>query len=783
MPAEREWLRTSVFPELDQRLRERHHRLEPIDLRRGVEADTSDRQQSAELLALKVGLEEIDRASGLQIVLVGDRYGWTPPEERMRAAADDAGFEVDVAGKSVFELEIEFGLRGNLGDQPQCFFYFREPLDYDRMPPAVAAEYSGDPNADRLAELKRRIEEAMPDRVRHYRAEWDEENNTLTGLDDFGRMVLEDLWQTLDAQTSACADSPPPGWEDDQQQLLAGFVAAGAQGFVGRAELVDQLMGLARSLGGEAGAWGECVVGASGAGKSALFAQVHHTLAQEDVILLAHAAGIGVRSIQVDWMLRRWVWQLAQSLETENPIGDGSTSREVEAAFVELLARASESRRVVLLIDGLDQFEPTARAERLTWLPEAWPENARLIATTTSGATSEAMERRSGAEVISLGPLDAEEVGQIAEAVGRRRHRPVEAEVLDELLSKRLPGGTAAAGLPLWLESALEELSLLDSGDAALDVARQLPPDVESLYDWMLKRNEERLGSGWARGFVNLIAASRNGLRESDFEVLLPKIIRLFEPTAPREPWDGLKFPVLRRAFRPYLVECGPEGRWDFSHGQLRESIRRGSLRDPQLVQRLHTSIAYHLKSLPSSDPLRQTELMVHLIESEDRLRAAHHYSGELPEAELAGATQALVDHILAGSSQTPNAGLAWTASLLIEPKLKKAQVGMLCRRFNFELLDSLANNAPIDTRRRLADATRQAAEELVEQEPENPQWQQDSAVSYQRLAKFHEETGNQAEADTCWGRCHDALAALRGAHVALDPPVAELLAELDERR
>lgn len=783
MSAEREWLRTSIFPELDQRLRQRHHRLEPVDPRWGVEADTPERQHSAELSALEVGLEEIHRALGLQIVLVGDRYGWTPPEERMRAAADDAGFEVDVAGKSVFELEIEFALRGNVGDQKQCFFYFREPLDYDRMPPETAAEYSGDPNADRLAELKLRIEEAVPDRVRHYRAEWDEENNTVTGLDDFGRMVLEDLWQTLDDATSASANSAPPGWEDDQQELLAAFAALGQEGFVGRAGLVDRLVELAGSPAGESGAWGACVVGASGIGKSALFAQVHRMLEQQDVILLAHAAGIGVRSIQVDFVLRRWVWQLARSLETESPVGETSTSREVAAAFVKLLAQASESRRIVLLIDGLDEFEATPRAERLTWLPETWPENARLIATTTSGATSEAMERRSGAELISLDPLDAEEIGQIAAAVGRRRRRPIEAEALEELSGKRLPGGAAAAGLPLWLESALEELTLLDSGDAALEVARQLPPDVESLYDWMLKQNEKRLGIGWARGFVNLIAASRCGLRETDFEVLLPKVTRLFEPTARREPWDGLKFPVLRRAFRPYLVQCGPEGLWDFSHGQLRESIRRGSLRDPQLVQRLHTSIAYHLKSLPSSDPLRQTELMVHLIWSEDRLRAAHHYSGDLPEAELAGATQALADHILAGSSQTPNTGLAWTASLLIEPKLKKDQVGMLCRRFNFELLDALANNAPIDTRRRLADATRQAAEELVEQEPENPQWQQDSAVSYQRLAKFHEETGNQAEADTCWGRCHDALSALRGARVVLDPPLAELLNELDERR
>ena len=31
--AERDWLRTRVFPELEERLRERRHHLEPIDLR------------------------------------------------------------------------------------------------------------------------------------------------------------------------------------------------------------------------------------------------------------------------------------------------------------------------------------------------------------------------------------------------------------------------------------------------------------------------------------------------------------------------------------------------------------------------------------------------------------------------------------------------------------------------------------------------------------------------------------------------------------------------------
>ncbi|HUT89007.1 MAG TPA: AAA family ATPase [Thermoguttaceae bacterium] len=800
MRAERECLGTSVFPELDERLRRRHHRLEPIDLRWHVEADTADRQPSQELWTLKVCLQEIARARPLHIVLLGDHYGWVPPPARTQAVIQEAGFEADPAGKSLVALEIEFALRGNPDSLDRPFFYFREPLDYDNLPQDVALAYRDAAQADKLAELKERIERQMPDRVRRYRAEWDEESKTLTGLDDFGRMVLEDLWQVLDDETRAYDDSPPPGWQDEQRWLLDRFVEARSRGFVSRGELVDRLVGLARSPSGEGQPWGACVTGVSGAGKSALFAHLHRALGRDAVILLAHAAGAGVRSIQLDAMLRRWTPELARALQLDVPISDASTSREVEKSFARLLTQASDERRVVLLIDALDRFEPTPRAQRLTWLPDPWPENARLIATTSPGPASEALERRAGVEIVPLAPLAPEEAHEMAEAVCGRRRRPLEPEVLDVLLSKQLPGGAPAAGMPLWLESALEELILLDADDVVragrgsvetaqeqldelvLDTARELPADVEALYDWVLKRNEELLGPGWVSGFVNLIAASRNGLRESEFEALLPKVAKLFVPTAPRRPWDGLKFAVLRRAFRAHVAQGGADGAWDFRHAKLREAIRRRNARDPQLVHRLHTSIAYHLKSLPASDPLRQTELMVHLIGSEDRLRAAHYYSGELPDEELAGATQALADHILAGSNQRPNEGLGWTASLLIEPKLDRSQKGVLCRRFNSHLLDALANNAPVDARRRLADATRQAAGELAEQDPENPQWQQDSVTSYRKLAEFHEEAGNQTEAETCWRRCRDTLFALRAAHVPLDRPLVDLLNHLEQR-
>ena len=110
MQVERDYLRNHVFPVLEERLKERFHHLEPIDLRWGVETKTTEEQEKKELLILKVCLEEIERSRPFLIGLIGDRYGWIPPEDRMKTAAQKAGFKTDVAGKSVTALEIDYGV-------------------------------------------------------------------------------------------------------------------------------------------------------------------------------------------------------------------------------------------------------------------------------------------------------------------------------------------------------------------------------------------------------------------------------------------------------------------------------------------------------------------------------------------------------------------------------------------------------------------------------------------------------------------------------------------------
>lgn len=138
MHAERDWLRERIIPALEERLRERHAHLEPIDLRWGVENLSAEDEEAKELIVLKVRLDEIERSRPFLIGLIGDRYGWVPPEGRMQTAIDEKRFKTDVQDKSVTALEIEFGVLDSPDQQRRSHFFFRDPLPYDDMPPEVA---------------------------------------------------------------------------------------------------------------------------------------------------------------------------------------------------------------------------------------------------------------------------------------------------------------------------------------------------------------------------------------------------------------------------------------------------------------------------------------------------------------------------------------------------------------------------------------------------------------------------------------------------------------------
>lgn len=779
MHAERDYLYHFVFPELAERLQERQHHLEAIDLRGAAEKPAPEEEQAKESLVLKMCLSEIARSRPFFIGLIGDCYGWTPASERLQAAVQEQGFVTDVRGKSVTALEIEFGaLEGH--DVPRrCHIYLRSPLPYDQMPREVARRYSdaysAAPDASqvvsRLTDLKRRIIDhpALAGRVHAYRAEWDPVSRSVTGLDDWGQQVLEDLWTDLDAVTSGSIATAFTSSRDEDRWLLEKFVERHARGFVGRSDLTAELLRHVRSASWETLRWGVCVTGESGSGKSALFAHLHRELAESDnVLLLSHAAGIGSRSSRVDVMLEGWVRTLSEVLGEHSTLPENAPPERIEQLFRRYLSRAAESRRVVILIDALNQFEQTPRAQHVTWLPKALPTNVRLIATAVPGLESRSLVSRAGARDVPLPALTAEEARQIAQGVCRRYHRVLDTSTLAELLEKKAHG-TNASSSPLWLEIALEELNLLDADDYSRanttytgsfderlrqmlhDAARALPSDIDGIYAYLLDRIERLFGVFWARAFVNLLGVSHNGWRESDLRALLPRAATVLraQPSTKADvigEWNALQFARVRRSLRGHLLERGAHGQWDFSHEHARTAIQRRNLQTLSLEQEFHSLIARHLFSLPPSDPVRSAELMAHLLGSRDRQSTVRYYAGPLETAELYDATRALASYIASGTDEKPNPHLRWTISLLQEPVDDAARIA-LCRRYVSPLVDLVGQTADISTCGYILESVVQVATEIAERCPDSPDYHETVMEAQAQLGQIQREEGKASEA------------------------------------
>jgi len=685
----------------------------------------------------------------------------------MRAAANEAGFDVDVNGKSVTALEIEYGALTVPDQLHRTFFYFRDPLPYDEMERQTASqfsdEYSDNPDVRdshaRLDALKSRIEQKMPDRVRHYRVNWDSTQKVVTGLEDFGKLVREDLWSALDEEMRAFAVPVTSDWREQERWLLEQFVEERSRDFIGREEATERAIEFAIS---EESSEKKvlCFTGEPGAGKSAFFAHLYRELQLQDVLLLANATGASPDSVQIDMVLQRWANEVSGLLDIQFRVPEDTDGKELDEAFANLLHHASRQKKIVLLVDAINQFSPSIRTSYVTWLQRLLPDNVRVIITSTRGTELEALESRTDSEIVVLGGMPAEECERVAQSLCRRYHRTPHTELIGVLLNKKGQDGQPVATNPLWLTLAVDELNLLDEDDFAraerdfdgtpeerlhqllLSAAASFPTDVQGLYADILDRAGLVHGEALVKGFINLIAASRFGWRESDLRALMPIVSG--------EPWSDLRFASLRRSMRTHLAQWGMFVQWDFCHSQFREAVVSRDLSDADWCKRLHEIIADYLESLPHNDPMRESELMFHYIHADDKQRAARLYSDiSLSANGLDSATKTLAEYTNKSTPAfpgwavmftkcDPNSGevidvigippsynipeLKWVMTLL-EYAGDEDNLYYICHRIRMFLINTINNSHPIGVQRVILDAVLKFVSVHAADQDEDNKW------------------------------------------------------------
>jgi nephrocystin-3 len=574
MQAERDYLVRFVFPKLREELLRRRIHFVDVDLRWGV---TSDQD------ALELCREVVDECRPRFVCILGGRYGSVPPGKARSITADEVHYGV---------LDRAFTNRGF------AFFYFRDDAATAAMAEASPGEFrelERSENQRKLTELKEAIVAAGLNPF-IYQAEWDSGSRAFTGLKQFGDRVYDDLLSSMTADVRlqdrfATADVSELDEFDEETAATEAFVEEHCERFMlgSRATVLEELLAHARATGGNGYL---CLTGAPGSGKSALLAHFSQQPAlgvESSTILISHFVGVSPGSTDVRRTLRRLCHELKKScpdLTAEIP----DHPETLRLAFQAFLRQACLSRRVVILLDAVNQFDAPPHSAALEWLPEQMPDTARIILSAIASPALEEMRRRAcKPREVDLNQLSVSDGEAIIEQFLKRYRKSLEPQQRAALLSK------GDAGTPLYLLAALEELRTLGIYEEITRRIAELPSSTAALFAWILERlandtgfrdpTRRQVGHKLVSHFAAVLGASRYGLSQRE-------LVDLLDVSDPQG-----NVAALLHLLRPYLMRRGDL--LDFYHQQFRATAETAWLRTEEQRQAAHEGLANYFEAQP----------------------------------------------------------------------------------------------------------------------------------------------------------------------------------------
>ncbi|REK32855.1 MAG: DUF4062 domain-containing protein [Planctomycetota bacterium] len=631
MHAERDWLVKRVFPALRERLEKHRVHLIDIDLRWGI-----TEQQASNDQVLDLCLDQIDECRPFFLGLLGERYGWVP--EELPGEASRHGWTQSHTGKSVTELEIRWGvlLRPEMRDH--ALFCFRDRSFDADVPEAKRSDVlaEDDASAEKLARLKDEIRAAdlpipvvedYPCRYAGLRINWglarfdlDEADQqslervaadglvdnaeyaqlddrlkeivhqygvvSLDGLEEFGRRVLESLWNAISAELdlAAAPSEEAPDELTEERGYHERFMESRLRVYVGRQALLDELTEFAEGDGEQ-----PCLVtGPSGSGKSAAMAKFADVYAarRSDATVISHFIGASPASTSLRQTLHRLCSELKAACGFEDDVPPDTNS--LITTFRQFVTQVPEDRRAILIVDALNQLDESENAHQLYWLPWQFPPHVKLIASCIDDpdreeAVLKAFEHRQKRHV-PVRPLTNEERFAIVEQVPSLSAKSLDPRQVQQLLEN------PATTNPLYLLVALEELRGFGSFEQLGRRIELFPRDgdtVTALFTQVIERLEDEFENETVQSVLSLLACARRGL--SDRELL-----DLIEGTgvAVDDSTSDL-FPIVRQ-LRPYLQHRGEL--WDFFHRNLYKAVHARYLEDDEAQSAVHARLAEYFQ-------------------------------------------------------------------------------------------------------------------------------------------------------------------------------------------
>jgi len=559
MQEEREELVKRVFPQLRRLCESRGVTWGEVDLRWGVTDEAK-----AEGKVLPLCLEEIEHCRPYFIGILGERYGWVN-RQIPESLFESQPWLRQHLDQSVTALEILHGVLNDPAMARHAFFYFRDPACAAQRPGFVEEDPALRPL---LVKLKNDIRgSSFP------------VSEPFATPKQLGEWVLRDLTAVIE---ELYPEKTIPIPLDRAALDHEAYAASRRMVYIGRDEYRSKLDAHAAADGPPL-----VIAGQSGGGKSALLANWTHTWSERhpETPVLVHF--IGAAPDSADWMamLRRLLGEFQRKFGIEIQIPDQPDA--LRAAFANALHMVSTRRRVVLVLDALNQIEDRDGALDLVWLPPVIPANVRLIVSTLPGRPWDNLKERDW-PVMIVEPLTTPEREELIDKYLRRY-----AKALSPGVTHRI-AVAPQTGNGLYLSTLLNELRLFGSHeqlDQRIDWYLEATTPIE-LYRKVIERWEQDYGQpdpscpNVVRESLVCLWAARRGLSETEL----------------LESLGTAGLPLSHAIWSPLYLAAGDAllnrgGLLTFAHEFLREAVRDAYLTTPQIVDRVHVHLADYFES------------------------------------------------------------------------------------------------------------------------------------------------------------------------------------------
>ena len=462
---------------------------------------------------------------------------------------------------SVTALEIAYGALATPEKRSQTLFYFRHiesecPEDY------LVEDLE---HKKKLDQLKERIHQLTGGRIKEYTVRWDGEK--LDGVIPFAQTLAKDIKNVL-----------LPEWKQKEQltpferERLThwSFITEKNEMFSARSALVQKYYDYLTQNGKHFLA----IKAPSGSGKSMLFSNLALKLRDGGYNVIPFMSGLTSESNDSVDILRNTIYYIEELLgfshervdfsfngiDGSTDSGGGSKEKngidKLRERLFELCVECEQAnKRVVIMVDAVDQLTSDDNRDNLIFIPERLSENVKFVMTCLPELDL------SGRNAVTLKPMDDGEKREVIEGILKSHNRELEEKVIRKMIKLR------ASRNPLFLSLLVQRLLMMNrddflaikkSGDdmkaiskRQLEVIASCPDSLQKMSAALLTEAGKRINEELVRKVAEYLAVSRHGLRQEDLAALLG------------DKWNALDFAHFITYMSENFIQRD-DGRFDF---------------------------------------------------------------------------------------------------------------------------------------------------------------------------------------------------------------------------